>query len=210
MVRFEGRSKEDFCVCERFALSKPASSPVARPSKPQPQSPNRRFFTSLLSLDFQRLLSLLSSLSLLPSSICFPSSTSVLLKMQNYSNESSFLGASQDDVPIAEAIPMTTNGTNSRLSVMSGPNGTRGKTRELNRDQINDLVEQGYSQGLIKALSQNSHDFDFRFWIVDNSGSMQIGDGSRIVTSGKSDGSLKAVRATRWEELKDTVQYVVD
>lgn len=131
-------------------------------------------------------------------------------QMQNYSNESSFLGASQDDVPIAEAIPMTTNGTNSRLSVMSGPNGTRGKTRELNRDQINDLVEQGYSLGLIKALSQNSHDFDFRFWIVDNSGSMQIGDGSRIVTSGKSDGSLKAVRATRWEELKDTVQYVVD
>lgn len=127
--------------------------------------------------------------------------------MQNNSNESPNVGASQHNVPIAEAIIMTTNGRNSsRLSVMSGPNGMRGKSRELNRDQINDLVEQGYSQGLIKALSENVHNFDFRFWIVDNSGSMQIGDGSRIVTSGKSDGSLKTVRATRWEELKDTVQ----
>ena len=60
---------------------------------------------------------------------------------------------------------------------------------------------------MIKALSENAYQFDFRFWIIDNSGSMQIGDGHRIVPTGKQDGSLKAVASTRWEELKDTIQY---
>lgn len=52
-------------------------------------------------------------------------------------------------------------------------------------DQINELIEQGYSRGLVKALAENAYNFDFRFWIIDNSGSMQIGDGHRIVPSGE-------------------------
>ena len=36
---------------------------------------------------------------------------------------------------------------------------------------------------------------------------MQIGDGHRIVSSGKTRGMLKAVKCTRWEELQETVKY---
>ena len=39
---------------------------------------------------------------------------------------------------------------------------------------------------------------------MDNSGSMQIGDGHRIV---RKDGKSKAVACTRWEEIKETVKY---
>jgi hypothetical protein len=54
----------------------------------------------------------------------------------------------------------------------------------VSSDQIDELIEQGYSRGLIKALSENAYSYDFRFWIIDNSGSMQIGDGHRIVPTG--------------------------
>lgn len=77
----------------------------------------------------------------------------------------------------------------------------------MSSDQINNLIKQGYSRGLVRALSENAYNYDFRFWIIDNSGSMQIGDGHRIVPTGKSDNSLKTVASTRWEELKETVQY---
>lgn len=45
--------------------------------------------------------------------------------------------------------------------------------------------------------------FPVRFVIVDNSGSMQTPDGSRLV---KANGSLQPVQATRWEELGDVVR----
>ncbi|KAL3777143.1 hypothetical protein ACHAWO_000923 [Cyclotella atomus] len=138
-------------------------------------------------------------------------------------------GSSQEHVPIARATlapinaPIATgmrvtledhNRRNSEysqgsvLTHMHGPSGTRGRdARSLDRYQIDELIEQGYSRGLIKALSENAYSYDFRFWIIDNSGSMQIGDGHRIVPTGKTDGSMKAVASTRWEELKETVQY---
>eukprot|EP00804_Cyclotella_cryptica_P000582 CCRYP_009982-RA/>CCRYP_009982-RA protein AED:0.07 eAED:0.07 QI:284/1/1/1/0.42/0.5/8/1964/427 len=96
----------------------------------------------------------------------------------------------------------------SALTSMRGPGGTRGKdARSLDKDQITNLIEQGYSRGLVRALSENAYTYDFRYWIIDNSGSMQIGDGHRIVPTGKGDNSLKTVASTRWEELKETVQY---
>ena len=67
------------------------------------------------------------------------------------------------------------------------------------------LLQEGYSSGLALALSENASRYDFRFWVVDNSGSMQIGDGHRIVT--KPDGKQKAVACTRWEEIRETVKY---
>lgn len=90
---------------------------------------------------------------------------------------------------------------------MASGNFLRRMFYTLLSDQIDDLTEQGYSRGLIKALSENAYSYDFRFWVIDNSGSMQIGDGHRIVPTTKSDGSLKAVASTRWEELRETVQY---
>lgn len=71
-------------------------------------------------------------------------------------------------------------------------------------EQYSDLIKEGYSTGLAHALSENASRYDFRFWVVDNSGSMQIGDGHRIVSK---DGKTKAVACTRWEEIKETVKY---
>ena len=71
-------------------------------------------------------------------------------------------------------------------------------------DQYSRLLREGYSTGLALALTENASRYDFRFWVVDNSGSMQIGDGHRIVHE---DGKSKAVACTRWEEIKETVKY---
>ena len=72
------------------------------------------------------------------------------------------------------------------------------------KEQFKDLIKEGYSRGLAHALNENSSRYDFRFWVVDNSGSMQIGDGHRLV---KKDGKQKAIACTRWEEIKETVKY---
>lgn len=66
------------------------------------------------------------------------------------------------------------------------------------------LVEQGFSLGLAKALAENAQSFDHRIWVVDNSGSMQIGDGHRV---NNADGKITLLPVSRWEEIQDTVIY---
>ncbi|KAL7528399.1 hypothetical protein ACHAXR_002426 [Thalassiosira sp. AJA248-18] len=91
------------------------------------------------------------------------------------------------------------------LTDLHGPHGTRGtESRKMNNDQYTGLIKEGYSTGLALALSENTSRYDFRFWVVDNSGSMQIGDGHRIVNNGA---KSKTVACTRWEEIKETVKY---
>jgi len=96
-----------------------------------------------------------------------------------------------------------------RMSMTSlpGPRGTRGKdSRGVDKRHVQELIKEGYSTGLAQALSENAATYDFRFWVVDNSGSMQIGDGHRFVSTTKK-GGVKAVACTRWEELQGTVKY---
>ena len=118
-------------------------------------------------------------------------------------------------VPIEEAEIRHVPNTNRRdsfnggkMTQMNGPSGTsHRRSRKLEREQFTELIRQGFSTGLAKALVENVDTFDFRFWLVDNSGSMLIGDGHRYVTAGKGDGSLKAVPSTRWAEITETVKY---
>lgn len=65
------------------------------------------------------------------------------------------------------------------------------------------LAALGWPPGLTAAMSDSVEAFPARFVIVDNSGSMQAADGSRLVKA--AGGSLKPLRATRWEELGDVV-----
>jgi hypothetical protein len=71
-------------------------------------------------------------------------------------------------------------------------------------EHITILLEQGFSLGLAKALAENAQSFDHRIWVVDNSGSMQIGDGHRV---NNADGKISMVPVSRWEEIQDTVIY---
>jgi hypothetical protein len=71
-------------------------------------------------------------------------------------------------------------------------------------EHVTILLEQGFSLGLAKALAENADSFDQRIWVVDNSGSMQIGDGHRV---SEIDGKITMQPVSRWEELQDTVIY---
>ena len=70
---------------------------------------------------------------------------------------------------------------------------------------IASLKDQGFSTGLALALNLNIKIFDRCIWIVDDSGSMEIGNGHRAVTTLNQNIVTQAV--TRWEELKDTIFY---
>jgi hypothetical protein len=72
----------------------------------------------------------------------------------------------------------------------------------LDARQLQFLQQQGFSSGLIRALS--THSFPLRIWILDNSGAMTVNDSHRI--SGTFD-NLQNLPVTRWEELQDCVAY---
>lgn len=61
----------------------------------------------------------------------------------------------------------------------------------------------GYPAGLARQMIASSESMPYRFWIVDNSGSMQTPDGKRLVEDAR--GKKVAVGATRWEELTQVV-----
>lgn len=82
--------------------------------------------------------------------------------------------------------------------------------------------------GLVKALQSNKECFHYRIWIVDNSGSMAIGDGRTFALTSKGKIEARYVchqafsgccrfilislhlfnqQVTRWEEIQETVLY---
>jgi len=76
----------------------------------------------------------------------------------------------------------------------------------LTEEQLTTLTKQGFTKGLARALNANYEYFPVRFWIIDNSGSMNKPDGHRIIDTGvKND--VKIVDCTRWEEIKECVNY---
>jgi len=109
----------------------------------------------------------------------------------------------------APAASSAASNSHGESYALSGPGGTRGKSsRAFREEHVRQLVAQGFSTGLARALALNAAVFDHRIWVVDNSGSMQIGDGHRIVEAGGEGGaSIRAVPSTRWEEIQDTVRY---
>jgi len=65
------------------------------------------------------------------------------------------------------------------------------------------LKADGYPTGLSKLMGSScSTTFPIRFVIVDNSGSMATGDGTRYVGNGS---MLRKISSTRWDELRDEV-----
>lgn len=70
---------------------------------------------------------------------------------------------------------------------------------------IGALREMGFTPGLCQSLVESSDVFAKRFWLIDDSGSMAIPDGKRLDTSDPD--SVNFVGCTRWEEVRDTVNF---
>uniref|UniRef100_A0A7S4QK78 SAM domain-containing protein n=3 Tax=Ditylum brightwellii TaxID=49249 RepID=A0A7S4QK78_9STRA len=78
--------------------------------------------------------------------------------------------------------------------------------KELNQTDIEDFRKQGFTRGLINALLINCSVFPVRYWVIDNSGSMNTPDGHRIIESFQRN-NVNIVSCTRWEEIKECVNY---
>ena len=86
-------------------------------------------------------------------------------------------GAVAHAVPIAVAAPM-------------GGGGDPDATRQF-------LASEGFPRGLAEQVLKTKETFPLRYWVVDNSGSMGINDGTKIKKRGQA-----PVQCTRWEELQ--------
>ena len=104
----------------------------------------------------------------------------------------------------AEQAPPPTllqKGRSSRVVVNSQQTPTNFSDQE-----IHTLRSQGYTTGLIQSLQRNKLLFPLRIWVVDNSGSMSMGDGHRIVNT-LSNKDVRLVGCSRWTEIQETVEY---
>lgn len=77
-------------------------------------------------------------------------------------------------------------------------------------DALNALVAKGFPRGLAQQVADSVDSFPIRLWVVDNSGSMQSADGSRMVQVPGGRGAVRMVKATRWAELCDTVNHAAE
>jgi hypothetical protein len=75
---------------------------------------------------------------------------------------------------------------------------------ELDSDQIRVLQEQCFPLGLACEMGNSKIVYPYRFWVVDNSGSMRASDGLEIRGSSS---NIVVVPCTRWVELQGTVEY---
>lgn len=62
----------------------------------------------------------------------------------------------------------------------------------------------GFTDGMVESLKETVTKFPYRFWVLDNSGSMLKTDG--YCTSS----SKRMVQCTRWEEIKECVNYHIN
>ncbi len=80
------------------------------------------------------------------------------------------LSGQYPNTPVASAIPVPSNPSKFK-------NISSTERIELTENQVEVLTKQGFSDGLAKSLGPNCEKFPLRFWIVDNSGSMNSPDG---------------------------------
>jgi len=78
----------------------------------------------------------------------------------------------------------------------------------INTPVLDSLGERGFPRGLANAVADSVAAFPLRIVVVDNSGSMQAGDGSTLVRT--SNGSLKSITSTRWSELTNICTELAD
>jgi len=70
---------------------------------------------------------------------------------------------------------------------------------------IRTVEHMGMPRGLAEQFVQSARDFSYRFWIIDNSGSMGTNDGHRVVDG--AGGRQGLVPCSRWEELGSAIGW---
>ena len=106
--------------------------------------------------------------------------------------------------PIAQGVPIYHESSMPLCAVQDHPMPAVHASEALQA-----LAGCGFPRGLASEVVNSAHNsFPIRLWIVDNSGSMQTGDGSRMVQT--SNGSCRMIQATRWHELVDTLGAVAE
>jgi len=81
------------------------------------------------------------------------------------------------------------------------------QSNQLPAESMRALLQQGFPQGLIEELGNSKLSHPIRYWVVDNSGSMRNGDGTRMVGTRN---RIQVVQCTRWKELQEAVQYHIN
>ena len=71
-------------------------------------------------------------------------------------------------------------------------------------EKLRRLGAMGLPPGICDCFVESGEQFGARFWIIDNSGSMQTQDGKRLVAAGA---RRTLVTASRWEELGDGIAF---
>lgn len=101
--------------------------------------------------------------------------------------------------------PSTSETLSSSYNIQGG--GTSRKA--VDSHQLKNLKSQGYTEGLALSLNEVKDNFPLRIWVVDNSGSMAMTDGHRLVPSQKKHNDIKVLSCTRWKEIQECVNYHV-
>jgi hypothetical protein len=83
-----------------------------------------------------------------------------------------------------------------------------GKNEDDDERVVQVLVQQGYTPSMAQnvVLARSQENTPLTVWIVDNSSSMNIKDGRRLMPTARPD-DVRVTACTRWEELKETVLY---
>jgi len=102
----------------------------------------------------------------------------------------------RQNIPVVTDIHENKNNNSNNNSLSSS----------IDEKHISLLIDQGYSRGLAKLLETSKDAFAKRIWIIDNSGSMQIKDGNRIVET-KDRKNVNFIPCTRWEEIRECMNY---
>lgn len=125
-----------------------------------------------------------------------PLAMATVIPMDASSNHSKYSGSSNKDFRTS-----LQKGRSHRVMVPQHPS-----SKQLNSHELEMLKSQGYTTGLIESIARNNVTFPLRIWVVDNSGSMSINDGHRMVET-RSKNDVKFVSCSRWAEIRETVEY---
>lgn len=87
-----------------------------------------------------------------------------------------------------------------------------GQSPSYDQDEMKKRLKKlGFTSGLVTALEANHRSFRKTYWVLDNSGSMHLDDGHRVVIrTGEKKQDTQICCCSRWRELQTCVDFHID